>query len=90
MSEPLTAGQRRTRAAREALAARFTSPQERSEHYRDLGRKSAADRRVLSGDDAAALVSAYALLGRIVARIGAEQRPTAIPQDGSTAPEVAA
>ncbi len=51
MSDPLTARQRQTLAARQAFADRFTSPEERTEHYRALGRKSAARRLVLSRDE---------------------------------------
>jgi hypothetical protein len=57
MSEPaLTARQRQTLAARQALARKFATPQEKSDYYRTLGRKAAAGRIVLSGSDAAALV----------------------------------
>ena len=72
MSEPRTARQRQTQAARQALADRFTSPEERTEHYRALGRLSARRRLVLSGDEASALAEAYALLARIVSRSRSE------------------
>ena len=93
MSDPLTARQRQTQAAREALAARFTSPEERSEFYRALGRKSAAQRVVLSRDDVAALaplVDAYALLARIVARAGSATGTTQSSSTSSSDLEVTA
>jgi hypothetical protein len=65
---PLSSGQRRTAAARRALAERFPDAESKSEHYRDLGRKAAAERIVLSGEDADALRAAYALLDRIARR----------------------
>ena len=66
--ENLTEGQKRTMAARRALAQGFSSPAERREFYRQLGRKSSRGRVLLSGDEAAALVDAYSLLGRIAER----------------------
>ena len=75
MPEPLTPGQRRTLRAREALAAKFSTPEEKSAYYRELARRSNDGRVVLSGDEAAALGDAYALLGRIVARNRQPDRP---------------
>ena len=62
MSETLTPAQRRTLPARQALAAKFASPAEKTEYFRDLARRSHERRLVLSGDDAAALLAAYTLL----------------------------
>jgi hypothetical protein len=89
MSDPLTARQRQTLAARQAFADRFTSPEERTEHYRSLGRKSAAHRVVLSGYEASALAEAYALLARIVARTQKASNAEGLPKDSSDS-EVAA
>jgi hypothetical protein len=90
MSVRPAARQRQTLAARQALASRFTTPEERSEHYRALGRKSAADRLVLSGDARAALVEAYALLGRVVGqeRSQPDELQTSSSETGD--PEIAA
>jgi hypothetical protein len=94
MSKPLSARQRQTHAAREALAARFSSPEERSEFYRALGRTSAARRVVLSRDEVAAalppLAEAYALLARIVARARHEVDELPSSSSPSTDPESAA
>ena len=68
MPETLTARQRQTLNGRQALADQFSSPEARTEHYRALGRRSAERRVTLSGDEAAALVDAYSLLGRIAER----------------------
>jgi hypothetical protein len=67
-AEMVTDRQRRTLPARQALAQQFSSPEQKSEFYRSLGKRSAESRIVLSGDEAAALVDAYALLGRIAER----------------------
>ena len=75
MSETLTLGQRRTLAARQAFAAKFETPEQKSEHYRQLARRSNDGRIVLSGDEAAALGDAYALLAKIVARNRQPDRP---------------
>lgn len=69
MPEPITARQRQTLNGRLALADRFPTPEARTQHYRELGRRSAERRVVLSGDEAAALRAAYRLLGEIAARI---------------------
>ncbi len=90
MSEPRTARQRQTQAARHALAERFSSPEERSEHYRALGRLSAERRLVLSGDEASALADAYALLARIVARTESKANQPHIDSSEPSDPEVAA
>ena len=77
MPETLTLRQRRTLPGRRALAEQFPNPEAQTEHYRALGRRSAERRFVLSGDEAAALVDAYALLGRIAerARVKVEGHP---------------
>ncbi len=79
MPELLTARHQQTRAGRQALAAQFSSPEARTEHYRALGRRSAERRFVLSGDEAEALVGAYSLLSRIAerARLKLEDTPNA-------------
>ena len=59
---------RETLPARQALAARFASPSEKSDHFRELARKSHERRITLSGAEAAALVDAYSLLSRIAER----------------------
>ena len=74
--ETVTPNRKRTAAARRALAARFVTPEAKTEFYRELGRKSAMGRVVLSAEDAAALGNAYALLGRIASKL-----PTLNDQD---------
>ena len=69
MSEVLTPAQRRTLPARQALAAKFLSPEVKSEHFRALAERANAGRVVLSGDEAKALASAYALLAKIAERL---------------------
>jgi hypothetical protein len=69
MSEVLTAGQRRTARARETFAQSFSTPEARSEHYRQMAEKANAGRVVLSVDEATALADAYGLLGRIAERV---------------------
>ena len=66
--ETLSPGQRRTLAAREAFASKFETSEQSIKHYRDMAEKANAGRVVLSGDEASALVDAYALLGRIAER----------------------
>ena len=74
MAEDLSPAQRRTLAARAALAAKFSTPQEKSAYFSDLARRSAERRLTLSGDEAAALVGAYDLLRSIVGRIDGDPR----------------
>ena len=69
MPETLTARQRQTLNGRRALADRFPTPEARTQHYRELGRRSAERRLVLSGNEAVALRDAYALLRTIAERI---------------------
>jgi hypothetical protein len=83
MSEPLTARQRQTLAARRTFADRFTTAEEKTEHYRVLGRKSAVHRVVLSGQEASALAEAYALLARIVARTQKPSNAEGLPSASS-------
>ena len=90
MSDPLTARQRQTLAARQAFADRFTSPEERTEHYRALGRKSAATRLVLSRAAMDALADAYALLGRVVAQERPESSDLQVSRSEPDAPETSA
>lgn len=70
MADPRTVDDRRrqTAAAREALARTFPSEEARSQHYRELARRSHPGRIVLSADDAHALSRAYAVLKRIAER----------------------
>jgi hypothetical protein len=68
MSEPLTPAQRRTLPARQALAGKFASPEEKTAYFRNLAQRSHERRLVLSGDDAAALLAAYTLLRQIAER----------------------
>ena len=65
MSELLNAHQRQTLNGRQALADRFPTPEARTQHYRELGRRSAERRVVLSGDEAEALRDTYRLLRTI-------------------------
>ena len=78
MSETLTPAQRRTLPARQALEAKFASTAEKSEYFRGLARRSHGRRLVLSGDEAAGLLAAYALLRSIAERV---QFPTDSPND---------
>lgn len=85
MSE-LTPRQRQTLAARQTFSQRFTSPEEKIEHYRALGQKSAAERIVLPAEDARAFVAARDELTRlteIVARI-AERVENRAAKEGTT------
>lgn len=75
MQETLTPAQRRTLPGRQALAAKFSSPEEKSAHFRALARRSHARRITLSGDDADALLRVYHLLGDIVMREAREEAP---------------
>jgi len=68
MSESLTPAQRRTQLARQAFDAKFDSPEAKSEYFRDLAQRSHERRLTLSGDEAAAIAAAYALLSQIAAR----------------------
>lgn len=68
MPDVLSVAQRRTLPARDALARKFDSPEEKRQHYRAMAEKANAGRVVLSGDEAAALVDAYSLLARIAER----------------------
>jgi hypothetical protein len=70
MLETLSPDQRRTLKAREALARKFATPEQKTEHYRAMAEKANAGRVVLSGDEATALRDAYRLLASIAARTG--------------------
>ncbi len=66
-AETLTPNQRRTAKARQALASTFSSPEEKSQHYREM----ASRRRgsvVLSADETAALAHAFDLMRSIAGR----------------------
>jgi hypothetical protein len=69
MSEVLTSAQRHTLPARTALAAKFQSPEEKSQFYRRLAEKANAGRVVLRAEEAAALRDAYRLLRTIADRL---------------------
>ncbi len=56
-------------AAREALAAKISSPEEKREDYWQVGTKTNADRVVLRAEDARALGEAYRLLAKIADRL---------------------
>lgn len=79
----LTPRQRQTLPGRQALAAKFSTPEAKSEHYRALARRSNEGRLVLSGDEADALVGAYRLLGEIAGRVTA--RPPIPPKNEAAA-----
>jgi hypothetical protein len=68
MSDSLNPNQRRTLSARQALASKFVTPEEKSAHYRDMARRANEGRVVLNASEAEALGQAYALLGRIAQR----------------------
>ena len=69
MPEVLSPAQRRTLPAREAFARKFSSPEAKSKHYREIGERGNAGRVVLRAEEAAALRNAYALLRTIAERI---------------------
>lgn len=50
--------------ARDVFAASFPSPEAKTKHYRELGRKSAEGRVVLRADEAAAVGQATAAVGQ--------------------------
>src|SRR3712207_2821470 len=77
MPEVLTKDQRRTLPAREALARKFSNPEEKSAHYRAMAARANAGRVVLSAEEAAALADAYGLLGRIAERVHSSAQPAA-------------
>ena len=83
MEEALTPAQRRTLPARQALAAKFSSPEEKSEHFRSLARRSHERRLTLSGDEAAALLHFHELLGSIVEPNAARRGSGACTEGGS-------
>jgi hypothetical protein len=68
--------QRQTENGRRAFLEQFPSPEARSEHFRDLARRSNEGRVVLNASEADALGQAYALLGRIAARGKMPTQPT--------------
>lgn len=72
MSETLTPAQRRTLPARQALANKFPDPAAKSEHFRQLARRSHERRLTLSREEAAAVLSAYELLRRVAERVQTE------------------
>jgi hypothetical protein len=77
MAEPLTPAQQRTLPARQALAAKFPSPEKKSEHFRALARRSHERRLTLSGSEVEQLAQIVQILVRIVARDGSTEREEA-------------
>lgn len=65
MTDPLTAGQQRTVAARAALAAQFLDPESKRAHYRSMGQKAQAKRVVLPAELAKAIADSHAALARL-------------------------
>jgi hypothetical protein len=57
---------RQTAEARRVFNQKFPTPESKSAHYRAVGQAAHARRRVLSGDDVAALAEAYRTLDAIV------------------------
>jgi hypothetical protein len=62
--------------ARQALAERFSCPEEKSAHYREMARRANRGRVVLNASEAEALSAAYRLLGRIAERGKIPAAPT--------------
>ena len=85
MPDPLAPRQRQTHAARQAFAGKFSTPEARSEYFRELSRKSAARRVVLTGDEVEALAKAYALLRGIAERASLPAPANALPENEVTA-----
>jgi hypothetical protein len=83
VEETLTPAQRRTLPARQAQAAKFLDPEQKSRHFRELARRSHERRLTLSGDEAAMLAHVSDVLRRIVER---DQRPhdPRTAQEGAT------
>jgi hypothetical protein len=91
MPELLSPAQRRTLPAREALARRFDSPEEKRQHYRAMAEKANAGRVVLSADEATAVVEAYGLLGSIAERARVKLGRAPEPDEsGAASPDEAA
>jgi hypothetical protein len=76
LPETLTRAQQRTLPARRALAAKFTTPEQKSTHYRALAERSHTGRVTLSAAEAAAVAAALLpeqrrLLGSIASKFPA-------------------
>jgi hypothetical protein len=69
MLKTLSPDQRRTLPARKALARKFTTPEQKTEHYRAMAEKANAGRVVLRAGEAEALRDAYRLLRTIADRL---------------------
>jgi hypothetical protein len=69
--------------ARQALEAKFPGPEEKSQHFRELARRSHARRLTLSGDEAAMLAHAYDALRRIVEREQRVSAPTVVREEAA-------
>jgi hypothetical protein len=70
----LSPNQRRTLRARVALAAKFPTPEARSQHYRELAARANAGRVTLTAAEAAAVADALRLLSSIASKFEAVQR----------------
>jgi hypothetical protein len=77
--------QRQTANGRRAFLDTLPTPETRSEHFRDLGRRSAEGRVVLSADEADALGAAYSLLTKIAQRGKIPTPPTDPTRGGDRA-----
>jgi hypothetical protein len=84
MPEVLSPAQRRTLPARQALAAKFSSPEEKTSHFRALARRSHARRLTLSGDEAAILAQLSDLLRRIVDRDPQQHGPSEAREEAAS------
>ena len=77
---------RRTENARAVFAARFPDEASRRAYFSNLGQRSGEVRRnriVISADEAVALAEAYALLRRVVARLGTNADGRATGEGGA-------
>jgi hypothetical protein len=84
MPEVLSPAQRRTLPARQALAAKFSSPEEKSAHFRSLARLSHQSRIILSGDEATTLAQLADLLRRIVDRDPPQHGPSEAREEAAS------
>ena len=69
MDTTLSPAQRRTLPGRQALAAKFSTPEEKRQFYREIGERGNAGRVVLRAEDARVLGEAYRLLAKIADRL---------------------
>lgn len=73
----MSTAHQRTAKARQALADKFSTPDEKSAYYADLAQRSNAQRLTLNKTEREALASAYKLLGDIARRHGLDELTTA-------------